>query len=185
MKRQASPQISSSGAYALAHYEQTLREREDLTPASVRYYWSDVRHFIVWFEAREFEHAANTQIGNGFDPQRITTPTLTRYRTSLQADGRQKPASVNRALIGLKRSFGWASEHQLIANYPSTAVKLIGQRVLLVIWMIKKNRSWSLPLREAEVWYPVPIRQDERCVVRTCPGLHRQKICAGEPNSPM
>jgi site-specific recombinase XerD len=127
MKRQANPQISSSGAYALAHYEQTLREREDLTPASVRNYLSDVRHFIAWFEAREAEHTADTQIGNGFDPRCITTPTLTRYRTSLQADEQQKPASVNRALISLKRYFGWASGHQLITNNPSTAVKLVGQ----------------------------------------------------------
>ena len=49
MKRQANPKISSSGAYALAHYEQTLREQEDLTPASVRNYLSDVRHFIAGF----------------------------------------------------------------------------------------------------------------------------------------
>ena len=32
MMRQANPQISSSGAYALAHSEQTFREREDLPP---------------------------------------------------------------------------------------------------------------------------------------------------------
>ena len=36
MMRQTNPQISSSGAYALAHYEQTLRERGDL-PTHVRH----------------------------------------------------------------------------------------------------------------------------------------------------
>ncbi len=35
MKRQANPQLSSSGELALAQYEQTLREREDLAGASV------------------------------------------------------------------------------------------------------------------------------------------------------
>ncbi len=55
MKRQANPQISSSGEFALTQYEQTLREREDLTIASVRNYLSDVRHFIAWYEQREAE----------------------------------------------------------------------------------------------------------------------------------
>jgi len=44
MKRQANPHLSSPGECALAQYQQTLREREDLTPASVRNYLSDVRH---------------------------------------------------------------------------------------------------------------------------------------------
>ena len=43
MKRQANPPISSSGEAALAHYEQVLREQEDLTFASIRSYLSDVR----------------------------------------------------------------------------------------------------------------------------------------------
>jgi integrase/recombinase XerD len=125
MKRQVNPQISSSGAYALAQYEQTLREWEDLTQTSIRNCLSDVRHFIAWFEACE----ADTQIGKGFDTQCITTPTLTRYRTSLQADGQQKPASVNRVLISLKCSIGRESGHQLNLDNPSTAVKPVGQGV--------------------------------------------------------
>ncbi len=45
MKRQANPHVSSSGEAALAHYEQALREQEDLTFASVRNYLSQgVRH---------------------------------------------------------------------------------------------------------------------------------------------
>jgi len=85
MKREVNPQICSTEAYTLAHYEQTFREREDLIAASVRNCLSDVRHFILWFEACE----ANTQICKGFDTQCITTPTLTRYRTSLQANGQR------------------------------------------------------------------------------------------------
>src|SRR6266852_4052346 len=127
MMRQANPQISSFGAYTLAHYEQTHCEREDLTPASVRYYLSDLRHFIEWYAACEAEHAVDTQIGHGFDLQYIATPTLTRYQTSLQTDEQPKLASVNRALMSLKRSFGWASGHQLITYTPSTTIKLVGQ----------------------------------------------------------
>src|SRR2546427_12644955 len=103
MKRQANPQLSSSGELALVQYEQTLREQEDLTPTSVRNYLSDIRHFIAWYEVREAGLVTGAQDGCGFDPQAIAAPTLTCYRTYLQTVQRQKPASVNRSLISLKR----------------------------------------------------------------------------------
>ena len=59
--------------------------------------------------------------------QAITTPTLTHYRSYLQAVQRQKPASVNRSLISLKRYFGWAIQHRLISYDPCAAVKLVGE----------------------------------------------------------
>lgn len=127
MKRQANPPISSSGEIALAHYEHTLRMQEDLTFASVRNYLSDVRQFMAWYEGHEAGQRIDEQIGSDFDPRAITTPTLTRYRTYLQTAQRQKPASVNRSLISLKRYFGWALHHQFILYNPSAVVKLVGQ----------------------------------------------------------
>jgi len=55
MKRQANPRLSSVGTCALAQYEQTMRSQEDLAPASLRNYLSDLRHFMAWYEAREAE----------------------------------------------------------------------------------------------------------------------------------
>jgi integrase/recombinase XerD len=120
MKRTAHPLLSPAGLEALACYEHWLREREDLAPASIRNYLSDLRHFIAWYEREAQTHDC-------FTPQGITTPALTRYRTYLQTVGRQKPASVNRSLISLKRYFGWASQQHLITYDPSVAVKLVGQ----------------------------------------------------------
>jgi len=128
MKRQANPQISPSGEAALAQYEQVLREQEDLTFASVRNYLSDIRQFMAWSEEHEAGQRTDCQNGSDFDPQAITTPTLTRYRTYLQTVQRQKPASVNRSLISLKRYFGWAFHHLLVTYDPSVAVKLVGQQ---------------------------------------------------------
>ena len=125
MKRQANPRLSSAGACALAHYEQTMRSQEDLAPASLRNYLSDVRHFMAWYEAREAERAVGDQTRSEFDAAAITTPTLTRYRSYLQTVQRQKPASVNRSLISVKRYFGWAIQHHLISYDPSAAVKLV------------------------------------------------------------
>lgn len=122
MKRIAHPPLSHPGLEALASYEHWLREREDLTPASIRNYLSDLRHFIAWYEAER-----EAQVHDCFTPQEITTPALTRYRTYLQTVGRQKPASVNRSLISLKRYFGWAIQQHLISYDPAVAVKLVGQ----------------------------------------------------------
>ncbi len=121
MKRQANPQISLSGELALAAYEQALLKMEDLTPASIRNYLSDVRRFMAWYE-----HHMNADI-HLFTPQTVTTPAITRYRTYLQATQRQQPASINRSLISLKRYFGWAIQHQIIHYNPSAPVKLVGQ----------------------------------------------------------
>lgn len=121
MKRQANPQISPSGDLALAAYEQILCEQEDLAPASIRNYLSDVRHFIAWYE-----HHMDIEV-HIFTLQTITTPAITRYRTYLQIVQRQRPASINRSLVSLKRYFGWAMEHQIIHYDPSAPVKLVGQ----------------------------------------------------------
>jgi integrase/recombinase XerD len=124
MKRNATPQISSTGELALVQYELTLREGEDLTPTSIRNYLSDLRHFIAWYED---QMDAGTQENLTFAPQAVTTAAITRYRTYLQIVQRHKPASVNRSPISLKRYFGWAIQRQFIAYDPSTPVKLVGQ----------------------------------------------------------
>jgi integrase/recombinase XerD len=128
MKRGANPVLSSFGEEAIAQYRQTLWEHEDLTDASRRNYLSDLRHFAAWYEAtflRNTDEMASSQ--TEFGPQVITTPTLTRYRAYLQKDLRQKPNSVNRALISLKRCCSWVMQKQLISYNPSIPVKLVGE----------------------------------------------------------
>ncbi len=88
MKRKAHLPLSPAGLEALATYEGWLREREDLASASIRNYLSDLRHFIAWDETGREAH-----VQDGFTPQEITTPALTRYRSYLQTVERQKPAS--------------------------------------------------------------------------------------------
>src|SRR5215469_8235064 len=124
MKRTAYPPLSLAGQEALASYERWLREREDLASASIRNYLSDLRHFIAWYEEHEAGQRTDGHNQSDFDPRDITTPALTRYRTYLQIVQRQKPASVNRSLISLKRYCGWAIQCQFIAYDPSRVVKL-------------------------------------------------------------
>lgn len=103
-------------------YEQWRREREDLAQASIRNYLSDLRHFIAWYGTER-----EARVHDCFTPQGITTPALTRYRTYLQTAWQQKPASVNRSFISLKRYFGFAFQQRLITYDPSTTVTLVEQ----------------------------------------------------------
>jgi site-specific recombinase XerD len=128
MKRLANPLLSSLGEAALAHYRESLWEHEDLTSASRRNYLSDLRHFAAWYEPHSIRRTDETSSSQmGFDPRAITTPALTRYRAYLQKDLHQKPNSVNRALISVKRYCGWAMQKQLISYNPSIPVKLVGE----------------------------------------------------------
>jgi site-specific recombinase XerD len=131
MKRAANPLLSSLGEEALRQYQQVLWEHEDLTNASNasrRNYLSDLRHFAAWHEAscsRKTNEMASSQ--TEFSPQAITTPAIIRYRTYLQKDLHQKPNSVNRALISVKRYCNWTMQKQLISYDPSAPVKLVGE----------------------------------------------------------
>lgn len=116
MKRKALPGLSQEGEQALASYEHTLRQEEDLAQTSIRNYLSDLRHFAAWCEVP-------WQKGQEDEPpftlRAVTTPTLTHYRTALQESFHLKPASINRALISLKRYFAWLLTTGQITHDPA------------------------------------------------------------------
>jgi integrase/recombinase XerD len=128
-KRASTPLLSSAGQRTLAAFGRQLRETEDLRPATVRNYLSDLRHFVAWCEARWQEEGEDGDDGvaASFSPAAVTTPTLTAYRAHLQTALGLKPASINRTFISLKRFFAWAVDASLIARDPAKVVKLVEQ----------------------------------------------------------
>ena len=104
----------------LADYEFYLREQRDISPVTVRNYLSDLRSFIAWYEAKSPSSATV-----GFDLTKVTTPTLTRYRSYLQSQLKLAPASINRYLVTLKFYFAIAVEKRKITTNPAKVVKLI------------------------------------------------------------
>lgn len=126
MKRDACPVVSLSGEQALAGYAYVLREEEDLAAATIRNYLSDLRHFVVWCEAKWQE---GQEEALSFTPEAVTTPTLTSYRTYVQHSLYLKPASVNRALISLKRYFAWLLTTGQIRHDPAKVLKLVDEEV--------------------------------------------------------
>lgn len=143
-KRAARPQLSLAGQQALEDYAKALREREDLRPITVRNYLSDLRQFAAWYEETasagqsgqsvqaevqiEQESEKTEEAGPfSFGPQEITTPTITRYRDYLQHTCELMPASVNRALISIKRYCAWAVEVGQMGRDPARGVKMVGR----------------------------------------------------------
>ena len=102
-KRVKQPALSATGEEALKDYEKRLSIEEDLAIATVRNYLSDLRHFVAWCES--FWHQGCEE-SRTFAPEAVTSPTLTHYRTYLQTL-QQKPNSINRYRVSLKRYFAW------------------------------------------------------------------------------
>src|SRR5260221_2049153 len=122
MKRAGQPPLSHAGTEALNQYKAYLQHTEDMSLVTIRNYLSDLRQFIAWCEATWQEG----QDGESpFAPTSVVTPTLTRYRSYLQTVLRLKPASINRALVSLKRYFAWATGGSLVQHDPSKLVKLV------------------------------------------------------------
>lgn len=105
-------------------YARHLGDHEDLTAATLRNYLGDLRQFAAWCEATLSEGA---EARVTFGPGAVATPTITAYRSYLQASRRLQPATVNRALVSIKRYFAWASETGLVRRDPAKVVKLVNQ----------------------------------------------------------
>jgi LuxR family maltose regulon positive regulatory protein len=102
-----------------------MREREALAPASLRNYVSDLSQFIAWYEQRAPQPAGASSAL--FSLREITTAVLLRYRDALH-EREQKPASINRALLSLKRYFHWAWSQHLVSADPSVPIKLVAEK---------------------------------------------------------
>src|SRR5215469_18480864 len=74
--------------------------RADLSPATVRGYRYDLRHFLCW-------HRGVTEVP--FAPQGLAECEVIAYRQEMIAAGR-RPATINRRLEALRRLGRWAHD---------------------------------------------------------------------------
>ena len=116
MRRLSKPPILMSGQQALEQYTAYRQLEVDTSASTVRNYLSDLRQFVAWCETT---WASGQQHTRSFTPAAITTLLLTRYRTYVQHTLQLKPASVNCALVTLKRYAAWATEYGLITRNPA------------------------------------------------------------------
>jgi len=96
-------------------------DSHDFAAESRRAFLSDVRKFARWFS---FANREPLNIG------RVTTRDITDFKNHLRREMGQAVSTVNRALVSLRRLFGWlVSEGHVEAN-PAKAVKELRRQQL-------------------------------------------------------
>lgn len=100
------------GAYLTAH---------DFAPPTVKAFTLDIRKFAVWFA--EFNREP-------FSVKRVTTRDVADFRDHLRRDHAQAVATVNRALVMIRRYFKWLAELGHVPVNPARAVKELKRQQL-------------------------------------------------------
>jgi site-specific recombinase XerD len=96
-------------------------DAHDLSPNTRRAFAQDVRKFARWFTTADREPLT---------VQRVTTRDITDFRDHLRREEGQAVATVNRALVTLRRFFGWLAERADIAANPAKSVKELRRQQL-------------------------------------------------------
>jgi site-specific recombinase XerD len=117
----------------------------DFSADTRRAFTHDVQKFVRWFTTTNKER---------FTIGRITTRDLTDFRDHLRRDLGQAVATVNRALVTLRRFLGWLVEQGHLPSNPGKPVKEL-RRQLLAPKGLDRSQVRRL-LREIE------LRQDTR-----------------------
>lgn len=100
------------GEYLAAH---------DLAPETRRAVVNDLKKFVRWFAE------AN---GERFVVGRVTTRDITDFRDHLRREKGQAVATVNRALVSLRRFFGWLAERGIVKANVAQPVKELRRQAL-------------------------------------------------------
>ena len=102
--------------------EQTLflqfLESHDFRPNTLRAISADLRRFMLWFNQRN---------GEEFLLERVTVRDVTDFKNHMRNEKGLAVASVNRALILIRRFFGWLVEQGELKADPAKPVKQLLQ----------------------------------------------------------
>lgn len=96
-------------------------EAHDLSPNTRRAFAQDARKFARWFTTANREP---------FTVKRVTTRDITDFRDQLRQNDGQAVATVNRALVTLRRFFGWLAEEGHVLKNPAKRVKELRRQQL-------------------------------------------------------
>ena len=93
----------------------------DFSPHTRRAIANDLRKFVRWFTQ------AN---GEAFTVKRVTLRDVTDFRNWLHREQRQAVASVNRALVTIRRFFDWLVRNGFAESNPAKMVKELRRQPL-------------------------------------------------------
>ena len=93
----------------------------DFAPATIEAFTFDLRKFAKWFSQVNAEP---------FAVERVTTSDIAAFRRYMHQDCTQAVATVNRALVSLRRYCGWCVDQQHLVANPATSVKELTRQQL-------------------------------------------------------
>ena len=120
-------------------------DSHDLAANSRKAFRQDMRKFARWFVSVNHEP---------FNIQRVTTRDITDFKDALRRVQGQAVSTVNRALVTLRRFFGWLSEQGHVSSNPAKPIKELRRQQLSPKGLERK--AVRRLLREIE------LRQDVR-----------------------
>jgi integrase/recombinase XerC len=96
-------------------------DAHDLSPNTRRAFAQDMRKFAGWFTTANREP---------FTMKRVTVRDITDFRDHLRREQGQAVSTVNRALVTLRRFFGWLMEQGHVPANPAKSVKELKRQQL-------------------------------------------------------
>lgn len=93
----------------------------DFAPPTVKAFSLDLKKFAKWFTESNREP---------FSVKRVTTRDVSDFRDHLRREGGQAVATVNRALVTIRRYFQWLADHGHAPANPALAVKELRRQQL-------------------------------------------------------
>lgn len=96
-------------------------DTHDLSPNTRRAFAHDVRKFARWFSTANREP---------FTAKRVTVRDITDFRDRVRRDHGQAVSTVNRALVTLRRFFGWLTDQGKVPVNPAKSVKELKRQAL-------------------------------------------------------
>ncbi|MFO0847586.1 MAG: tyrosine-type recombinase/integrase [Gemmataceae bacterium] len=93
----------------------------DFAPPTIKAFSLDLKKFARWFIESNREP---------FSVNRVTTRDVSDFRDHLRREGGQAVATVNRALVTIRRYFGWLADHDHIPANPASSVKKLRRQQL-------------------------------------------------------
>ena len=114
--------INNLLAVANPDFEELVKRwfEEDYSPRTLKAIASDLKGFLRWYEKKN---------GEDFSFQRVTALDAADFKRDLQKEGK-KPATINRALVTLRRFFQVAIEKKKLEKNPMEKVKQLPKQAL-------------------------------------------------------
>jgi len=103
-------------------YFQQFLDSHDFSPHTVRAFGFDIRKFAKFFFSVNNER---------YDTTRVTTTDITSFKRYLRENMEQSVATVNRAVVSIRKYLGWLSSQGHIEFNPAKPVKELRQQAMV------------------------------------------------------